>query len=69
MESCIYKFNGGLGAVLCNQCRKIIYQGSRIPIEIEDAKFEHRLNEIGPLFCCKECEDKYNKKFNSKKND
>ena len=55
----IFKFNSGIGAVLCSNCRKIIMSGSRIPGYIWNAE---NIEDIPPMFCCKECEEKYKKK-------
>lgn len=57
----IFKFNSGIGAVLCSNCRKIIMSGGRIPEYIWNAK---NIEDIPPMFCCKECEGKYNKRKN-----
>ena len=46
------KFNGGLGAILCNTCRTIIRTG---PIDIPS-------EPAVPLFCSLECLCKYWKK-------
>lgn len=52
MDKLIYKFNGGLGAILCNNCNKIILEGRNIPKYLPN----------GPQFCCEECKKEYNKK-------
>lgn len=57
-----FKFNGGHGAVLCSNCSVIIMQGSHIPKDIWDAVNNEKLKDIPPMFCCKECEEEYNKK-------
>ena len=51
MDKLIYKFNGGQGAILCNNCKKIICTGKNIPKPLPN----------GPQFCCKECEKEYNR--------
>lgn len=60
-----FKFNSGLGAVLCSNCSKIIMSGGRIP----DYIWEHvgprgtkKIEDLPPMFCCKECEEEYKKK-------
>lgn len=52
MDKLIYKFNGGKGAILCNNCGKIIYSGKEIPNYLPE----------GPQFCCDSCKKEYNKK-------
>ena len=56
----IFKFNGGAGAVLCSNCRKIIYSGKNIPEEILEGK------DTSPKFCSKECENEFNSYLNNK---
>lgn len=48
------KFNGGKGALLCEQCSVIIAAGDRIPNEY---KWNPGANEY--IFCSKECMDKW----------
>lgn len=54
----IFKFNSGLGAVLCSNCRKIICTGDRIPKYIWD---EPSKSKLPPQFCCDECKHEYYK--------
>jgi hypothetical protein len=61
-EMLIFKFNGGNGAVLCNNCHVIIHSGSQIPPEMWDAathKKEHTYESIGPQFCCEKCKEEF----------
>lgn len=51
----IYKFNGGRGAILCNFCSAIIYQGSSIPKNIMEG-FKTGADN-GPQYCCEQCKD------------
>ena len=45
-----FKFNSGMGALLCETCGVIIVTGHRITTDISDEKY---------YFCCEECRDKY----------
>jgi hypothetical protein len=60
----VYKFNGGAGAVLCSNCYCIICEGSRIPDEYRDAVIAGKQEEFGPVFCCDECINEWNKTKN-----
>lgn len=51
-DRCIFKFNGGNGAILCSNCLKIVKTGCS---QTEDNT---------PNFCCKECEEEW---FKTKK--
>jgi hypothetical protein len=51
----IYKFNGGMGAVLCSNCYCIMYEGRRIPDEYREAVINGHEEDFGPVFCCDEC--------------
>lgn len=65
----IFKFNGGNGAVLCNNCKTIILTGNKIPRQFWDAatnKNKDTYEEIGPQFCCEECEKEWNTKRKEK---
>ena len=58
----IFKFNGGKGAVLCNTCGAIILTGKQIPERFWNAatgESGETYKDIGPQFCCDECEDKF----------
>lgn len=59
-----FKINGGIGAVLCSNCDKIIMSGGRIPEYIWEALKSHRIDEIPPMFCCQECQEEYERKNN-----
>lgn len=66
-----FKLNGGLGAVLCSNCSKIIMSGGRIPKEIWNAVGDRSgkdpIKDIPPMFCCDECREKYEKRKTNKK--
>lgn len=64
-DSLKFKFNSGLGAVLCSNCDKIIMSGGRIPEYIWKSVRPFSVKKLPPMFCCKECEDEYNKKKNN----
>lgn len=51
-DRCIFKFNGGNGAILCSNCLKIVKTGC--------SQAENKI----PIFCCKECEEEW---FKTKK--
>lgn len=53
------KFNGGSGALLCEQCSVIIATGHRIPSEYWG---NPTANEY--VFCSKECMDKWLENIN-----
>jgi hypothetical protein len=58
----IFKFNGGIGAVLCSNCNKIISTGSRIPEKfwVTAAGMGVETYEtIGPQFCCDNCKQEW----------
>ena len=58
----IFKFNGGKGAILCNNCGKIILTGKQIPERFWKAATEEdgeSYEDIGPQFYCDECEDEF----------
>ena len=46
----IYKFNGGMGALLCDHCRTVIATGDRIPSDVENGDEDKLL-----YFCSREC--------------
>ena len=52
------KFNGGRGALLCDECHIIIAEGNNIPNEV---KCNHIQNLY--FFCSDECKAKYLEKF------
>jgi len=60
----IFKINGGSGAILCSNCRKIICTGDRIPKYIWDALKTHTIDDLPPQFCCQECQDNFLKRNN-----
>ena len=45
-----FKFNSGMGALLCETCGVIIVTGHKITTDISDEKY---------YFCCEECRDKF----------
>lgn len=49
MDKLIFKFNGGQGVILCNNCGKIICSGKEIPRPLPE----------GPQFCCNECKKEH----------
>lgn len=51
MEKAIFKFNGGLGALLCTGCRTIIKTGSEMSQFEKDAMMGKQ--EMLPKFCVK----------------
>ena len=60
-----FKFNSGLGAVLCSNCSKIIMSGGCIPQYIWEHVGSYNtksIEDLPPMFCCKECEEEYKKK-------
>ena len=64
----IFKFNGGIGAILCSNCGKIIATGNRIPERFWDAatgKNGETYEDIGPQFCCENCISEWNKTKNN----
>jgi len=61
-EKIIYKFNGGLGAVLCNNCHAIIWTGNNMPDELKKSE---NFYDLGPFFC----DDKCKQEFYEKKDD
>lgn len=52
MDKLIFKFNGGKGAILCNNCGKIICSGKEIPRPLPE----------GPQFCCDNCKKEHSRK-------
>jgi len=57
-----FKFNSGNGAVLCSNCDKIIMSGGRIPEYVWECIGPNKtknLEDIPPMFCSQECEEKY----------
>ena len=40
----IFKFNGGRGAILCNNCFAIVYEGSQIP-----DKYKNVIDSYNPI--------------------
>ena len=58
----IVKFNGGNGAVLCNNCGVIVYAGHTIPDDIHAAMIgnEGMLEKLPPVFCSEKCERMFN---------
>ncbi len=67
----IVKFNGGLGAVLCSNCWKVMYSGASLPKEFKEAILNGTATQMPEIFCCDECEKEFNetseKLDNSKK--
>lgn len=64
-EKLLFKFNGGYGAVLCNNCHTIVFSGNEIPQYIWCAikdNDEETLKRVGPVFCCEECKEEFYKK-------
>ena len=72
-----FKFNGGYGAVLCDNCRVIIASGDKAfeLLFANEHKNKHSVNDINirlkimaptKYFCCEECRNEYakNKKAN-----
>jgi hypothetical protein len=58
----IFKFNGGNGAILCNNCGKIILTGKQIPErfwKVATGESGETYKDIGPQFCCDKCEDEF----------
>ena len=67
------KFNGGSGAVLCDNCRVIVASGHKA-IEllfVDDPENKYSVNDINKrlkimaptkYFCCEECRNEYAKK-------
>jgi hypothetical protein len=51
MEKAIFKFNGGLGALLCSKCRTIIKTGSQMTDQEKNAM--KGLELLPPAFCSK----------------
>jgi NAD-dependent SIR2 family protein deacetylase len=61
MEKAIFKFNGGLGALLCSKCRVIIKTGKDFsPEEIKAIKGKVPLP---PAQYCNDCNSKQIKKL------
>lgn len=72
-----FKFNGGYGAVLCDNCRTIVASGEKA-IELlfaDEPKSNYsvsdmniRLKIMAPTkyFCCEKCRDEYTKKQKGK---
>lgn len=56
MEKAVFKFNGGLGALLCSGCRTIIKTGSEMSQFEKDAMMGTQ--EMPPKFCAK-CQGGY----------
>lgn len=68
-----FKFNGGYGAVLCDNCRVIVASGKKAfeLLFVDEPKSIYSLNDINTrlkimaptkYFCCEECRDEYTKK-------
>ena len=55
------KFNGGKGALLCENCNAIIATGYQIPAY-------YRVNSMANeyVFCCEECKAKFLKKMEAR---
>lgn len=53
----IFKFNGGMGAVLCGRCHKILYSGNNIPQYIIDAVRNGTINDLPDIYCEDNCEN------------
>lgn len=58
----IYKFNGGEGAVLCENCRKIIYTASTLPMGLRKLMYHAEKNgkpysSLPPVYCCEDCKE------------
>ena len=59
MEKAIVKFNGGLGCILCSECRKIIKEGPEFtPLELQYIRGELEY-DLPPQYCeqCKTKQD------------
>lgn len=49
---CIYKFNGGNGAILCSNCGIIVAQGR----DCRNKEYVDAMENDTPIFCSDECE-------------
>lgn len=49
---CVYKFNGGYGAILCSNCGVIVAQGR----DCEKQEYIEAIENGTPIFCSDECE-------------
>ena len=65
----IYKFNGGRGAILCEECGVILAEGEEINDIISISSDEEKTNDIltyninnVEYFCCELCRCEYYKK-------
>lgn len=64
----IYKFNGGAGAILCENCSVIVAEGQKINDLIAAgklSKYSHVFDNTR-VFCCEKCRDEF---FNKLKNE
>lgn len=52
------RFNGGIGALLCDNCFCICATGKNIPTE---ARYQNDSNLY--FFCCEKCQTEYFEKF------
>jgi hypothetical protein len=57
MKKAIFKFNGGLGAILCSSCKVIIKTGKDFTEE-EIKAIRGELNKDLEAQYCKDCKDK-----------
>jgi len=57
MKKAIFKFNGGLGAILCSSCKVIIKTGKDFTEE-EIKAIRGELNKDLEAQYCKDCEEK-----------
>jgi hypothetical protein len=57
-EGAIFKFNSGLGALLCSCCRVIIKTGKDFTDEEKKAAYGDGKTKVGPRYCDK-CKNTY----------
>lgn len=58
----ICKFNGGRGAILCNECGVVVAQGAEIDHLVMDniiPNINSAVAQDNHVFCSKECRDKF----------
>ena len=56
----IVKFNGGLGAILCSKCGKILYTFANMPKEISDRMSKTKdYSKLPDVYCEDNCEESY----------
>lgn len=56
----IFKFNGGIGAVLCSNCHRILMAGREIPKYIWDAVNDDGADKLPDMYC-EDCKKKIKK--------